>query len=132
MKGMPTVLILDSRGTGNREMDKITNYRSLVKRLLSEFAALCDGSPNRELETLCIFDEERDHYLLMSLGWTADERVMGITVYVRLRNGRIWIEEDMTEDGITPDLLKAGVPNEDIVLAFQHPEMRPLTDFAVA
>ena len=42
------------------------------------------------------------------------------------------IEEDWTEEGIATDLLEAGVPHEDIVLAFHPPEKRPLTDFAVA
>jgi hypothetical protein len=38
----------------------------------------------------------------------------------------------LTEDGIATDLLEAGVPKEDIVLAFHAPEMRPYTEFAVA
>ena len=36
----------------------------------------------------------------------------------------------MTEEGITTDLLQAGVPKEDIVLAFQAPEERQFTEFA--
>ncbi len=42
------------------------------------------------------------------------------------------IEEDWTEGGIATDLLEAGVPKEDIVLAFHPPKMRPYTEFAVA
>ena len=38
----------------------------------------------------------------------------------------------MTEEGLANQLVKAGVPREDIVLAFQHPSTRKLTDFAVA
>jgi hypothetical protein len=49
-----------------------------------------------------------------------------------LRNGKFWIEEDWLEDGIVKELLAAGVPKEDIVLAFHHPEMRHLTEFAAA
>jgi len=45
---------------------------------------------------------------------------------------KIWIEEDMTEDGIATYFLEQGVPREDIVLAFHPPFMRPLTEFAVA
>ena len=52
--------------------------------------------------------------------------------YVRIRDGKFWIEEDWTEDGIATDLVRAGVPKEDIVLAFHEPEMRQYTDFAVA
>lgn len=45
---------------------------------------------------------------------------------------KIWIEEDWTKQGIANDLLDAGVPAEDIVLGFQHPSKRPLTEFAPA
>ena len=54
------------------------------------------------------------------------------TLHVRLKEGKVWVEEDMTEEGIANYWVKAGVPKEDIVLAFQHPSMRPLTEFAVA
>jgi len=113
-------------------MDKLTKYRTLIKRILSDLAALVNRQPTPGVETLCIFDDERGHYVLLDLGWSGDRRVQNTMVYVRINNGKFWIEEDWTEEGITKDLLKAGVPNEDIVLAFQHPEMRPLTDFAVA
>ena len=36
----------------------------------------------------------------------------------------------MTEEGIATDLLEAGVPKEDIVLAFQPPDVRRFTEFA--
>ena len=52
-------------------------------------------------------------------------------VYLRIQNEKIWVEEDWTKQGIVNDLLAAGVVKEDIVLGFQHPSKRPLTDFAV-
>ncbi|MEN8221606.1 MAG: element excision factor XisI family protein, partial [Pseudomonadota bacterium] len=39
--------------------------------------------------------------------------------------------QDWTEDGIATELLKAGVPNNEIVLGFRNPKKRPLTEFAV-
>ena len=45
---------------------------------------------------------------------------------------KFWIEEDWTEDGIAADLVRAGVPKEDIVLAFHEPGMGQYTDFAAA
>ncbi len=113
-------------------MDKLVEYRTLIKRLLTEYAEIINRQPTSGLETELVFDEERDHYMLLKVGWWTEGRVRGATVYVRLRRGKFWIEEDWLEDGIVTDLLEAGVPNEDIVLAFQHPDMRPLTEFAVA
>ena len=53
-------------------------------------------------------------------------------VYIRIEQSKIWIEEDWTKQGIANELLEAGVPPEDIVLSFQHPIKRPLTEFATA
>ena len=55
----------------------------------------------------------------------------GCIVHLEIINGKIWIQRDGTEDGIAADLLAAGVPKSDIVLAFHPPEIRQHTDFAV-
>jgi hypothetical protein len=52
--------------------------------------------------------------------------------YLRLTNGKIWIEEDWTKEGIAHELVLEGVPHEDIVLAFDPPFVRHLTEFATA
>jgi hypothetical protein len=46
-----------------------------------------------------------------------------LTVYVRIRDGKFWIEEDWTEEGIATKLVGAGVSKEDIVLAFYDPKI---------
>lgn len=112
-------------------MDTLTRYRTLVQELLTKYATLAAQRPNAGVETLLAFDEVRDQYLWLQVGWTGRRRVQGITVHVRLRDGKIWIEQDWTEEGIATDLVKAGVPKDDIVLAFHPPELRSLTDFAL-
>ena len=47
----------------------------------------------------------------------------GMTVYVRIRDEKFWIEEDCTEEGLATELVRAGVPKEDIVLAFHEPKI---------
>ena len=41
---------------------------------------------------------------------------------IRIKNDQIWIEEDWTEEGIANELMKLGISNLDIVLAFHLPE----------
>jgi hypothetical protein len=116
-------------------MDKVKTYRELVKRLISELAARINEQYPAErtgIDRQCVFDEERDHYLLSNLGWSNGHRVQSPTLYVRLRNGKIWIEDDMTEEGLANELLRHGVPKEDIVIAFHPPHLRQHTEFAVA
>lgn len=113
-------------------MDKLIEYSNLIKRILTEYVELSNRHHNPDIETFLIVDEAKAHYIWMNLGWQNGERVTGMTVYVRIRDGKFWIEEDWTEDGIATDLVSAGVPREDIVLAFHEPKMRQYTDFAVA
>jgi XisI protein len=113
-------------------MDKLADYPKLIKRILTEYVELCNRHPQPDIETFLIVDEAKAHYIWMNLGWQNGDRITAMTVYVRIQDGKFWIEEDWTEDGIATDLVRAGVPKEDIVLAFHDPRMRQYTEFAVA
>lgn len=113
-------------------MDKLTTYGELIRNTLTRYAELINGNPTPGVEAELVFDEEHGSYLLLNVGWSGRGRVRGITLHVRLRDGKIWIEEDWTEHGIASDLIEGGVRKEDIVLTFQHPQMRPFTEFAIA
>jgi hypothetical protein len=113
-------------------MDKLTEYPKIIKRILTEYIELCNRRNHPDIETFMIVDEAKGQYIWMNLGWQNGERFTGMTVYVRIRGNKFWIEEDWTEEGIATDLVRAGVAKEDIVLAFHEPKMRPYTDFAIA
>ena len=113
-------------------MDKVAYYRSIIKKVLTDYHQLFSQSSPPNVEMLLAFDEERDQYLWFQVGWTSEERIKGISVHIRIKNDKIWIEEDWTEEGIANELLREGVPKEDIVLAFHDPETRKYTDFACA
>lgn len=113
-------------------MDKLDRYRKLIRQFLQERADLMNRHPIAGLETLSVFDEARDQYLIYNVGWPNGKRARYVTLFARLHNGRIYIEEDGTEEGFANLLVEAGVPREDIVLAFHAPEMRRLSEYAVA
>lgn len=113
-------------------MDKIAYYRNLIKTLLTQHNEAVSRQPQPGVESLLAFDEEHDQYLWLKSGWRQRSRVHGLTLHVRLQHGKIWIEQDWTEDGIATELAEAGVPCKDIVLGFCVPEDRDMTEFAVA
>jgi hypothetical protein len=113
-------------------MAQLTNYRALVKQALTDYAMLLKNPPEPDYEVVLAFDDEHRQYILRRLGWKPDRRIQYTDLHVAIRNGTIWIEEDWTEDGIATYFLEQGVPNQNIVLAFQPPQIRPLTEFAVA
>lgn len=113
-------------------MDKLSEYRQITKAGFSKYAEILRRSTLEDREVVLVFDEESDNYLLLKLGWKGYHRLWGTSLHIRIRDGKFWIEEDGLEEGFATDLLEAGVPKDDIVLAFHHPKRRPYTEFAVA
>lgn len=111
-------------------MDKLDTYRQIVQQIVSRHAELTPS--HGQIETIPICDVAHDNYLLMDIGWDRTGRVHAVVFHARLRDGKIWIEWDGAEPSMAQELLEAGVPKEDIVLAFYRPERRVLTEFAGA
>ena len=102
-------------------MDRVTEYPKIIKRLLHEREQMAKAVLPQNLEVRCFFDDEHRQYALITVGWMRNKRISGNTLFLTLRSGKIWIEEDRTDAPIAMDLLANGVPSHDIVLAFQSP-----------
>lgn len=111
-------------------MDKLANYRQTIERVLTEYAEI--PYSYADLKSHVIVSRDANHYLLMTLGWERDVKVHACIVHIEISNDKIWIHRDGLEDGIALDLVAAGIPKHDIVLAFHPPEIRPYTEFAVS
>jgi hypothetical protein len=115
---------------GGHRVDRLEQHRTLVKRLLTAEAAIKPA--NEQIEAHLVFDDEHSSYQLMYIGWQGSWRMHGVVIHVRLHNGKIWIEEDGTEESFAGKLLAAGIPKAEIVLGFHAPWERQFTDFAIA
>lgn len=91
-------------------------YREIVKQVILGYAKLKPSHGDIRLEP--VFDETRDRYALMQVGWDRGRRVRGNLIYVTLQDGKIYIEYDGMERSITEDLTSQGIPQNQIVLAF--------------
>lgn len=111
-------------------MDKVGLYRTIVKRILSAHA---EQAPSHgQIETVPLFDERSNNYAVLDVGWDRMGRVHAVVLHLRLQDGKVWIEQDSTEEGVAEELVAAGVPKEEIVLGFYRPERRAITEFAIA
>lgn len=111
-------------------MEKVAKYRQLVKQILEEYASYKFSSA--EIEVMPVFDLERDHYQVVSVGWKDERRIYGCSVHIDIKDGKIWVQHDGTEIGFADELVNLGVPREDIVLAYHSPFMRQFDGFAVS
>jgi len=109
-------------------MDKLSKYREYIKDLIKKHSY---KSAYGNVEIQNIFDTENEHYQLVHAGWFNDVREYGCIIHVDIKDGKIWIQQDGTESGVADELVEAGVPNEDIVLAYQPPYKRAYSGFAI-
>ncbi|PSB25177.1 XisI protein [Stenomitos frigidus] len=102
-------------------MDTPRSDREIVKLVIRHYAQFQPSHGDIWLDT--VFDEAQDRYALMQVGWDRGRRVRGNLIYVTLQDNQVWIEYDGMEQGITDDLIAAGIPSERIVQAFL-PELK--------
>ncbi len=98
-------------------MDRITEYRQIVRNFLEDFAK---DDANAQL----IFDLERDHYLVMHNEWREDYRIYGCAMQLDIIEGQIWIQHNSTEIYIDRELIQRGVSPKDIIFGFRSPNIR--------
>jgi hypothetical protein len=110
-------------------MARLDEYQSYIEDILSDYQQCSPAHGEVEMETL--IDREQRRYLLLSVGWNKHRRIWGCVIHVDIKDHKIWIQHDGTEEGVANLLVERGVPKQDIVLAFHAPYKRQYTGFAV-
>jgi len=110
-------------------MDRVDRYRQIVRDVMKTYASWTPS--NDEVATEIVVDPDRDHYEMLRIGWHDRKRVYGTLFHIDIINGKIWIQYDGTNRPVAEELLAAGIPREDIVLAFHPADLRKHTEFAV-
>jgi len=115
-------------------MDRLAFYHQTIQTIqtiLTDYHNANLKAESQVLESQLVFDQERDQYLLLLMGWEDDRRLKSVLIHVRIHQRKIWIEEDWTEEGVATDLLAADLSRDEIVLGFHPPQVRQYTEFAV-
>jgi XisI protein len=81
-------------------MDKLAKYRQIVQEILREYADV-PTIANGDVQTQMIFDRENDRYRVMDIGWSNNRRVYDCDLHLDIINGKIWVQQNMTEMQIT-------------------------------
>ena len=111
------------------QSEKLERYRQTVVRLLTEYA---ERSAGGAIRTVPIFDREHDRYQLLDMGWDeAERRVFQPVVQVDLIEGKVWIQENMTDWDVGRVLVEAEVERSEIVLGMHSKALRRFSEYAV-
>jgi hypothetical protein len=110
-------------------MDKISRYRQIIVDILTAHSQI--QPVYGEIEMQLLIDTTHDRYQVLRAGWLQKNRVYGVLIHIDLKEEKLWIQYDGTEVGVANELVEAGIPKEDIVLAYHSPFIRQYDGFAI-
>jgi hypothetical protein len=111
-------------------MDQLTRYREIARSIISEYTR--HKVSHGDIRTEGVIDPDLDHYQVNHVGWDGRRRVHGTVLHFDIIDGKFWIQYDGTDRPVVDELERAGVPKEDIVLAWHPSDVRPHTGYAVS
>jgi|GEM_PF-1931295 len=77
-------------------MDRVEHYRQIVRTFLEEYAQE-SVSPNENVTAELVFDEKRDRYLLVHVGWQGARRIYGCPMQIDIIDNKVWLQHNSTE-----------------------------------
>lgn len=116
----------------------INRVRSTLTQIVRSIQATYEDTESVQTHAIC--DETTDNYMIMVVGWEPiangrNRRVLGPNLYFRIYNGKVWVEQDLTDitdqENIETMLLEV-LAKDEIVLGTMPPEGRSFTEFAIA
>ncbi|MFO0967455.1 MAG: element excision factor XisI family protein [Gemmataceae bacterium] len=88
-------------------MTTVTQYREIIEQTLRSAADTPPSTGNVEYQL--VFDRDREHYLLISVGWGNQCRLYGTIAHVDIIGEEVWIQQDGTEEGLAFTLRENGI-----------------------
>ena len=74
-------------------MDHITVIRHVLERIAGHLKCI----PKPGVETNLIEDPEQKIFLLQRIGWHDGKRVNNVVIFARVRDDKVWVEDDNTD-----------------------------------
>lgn len=112
-------------------MNSVKLLRQAITRVFREWEEFASG-PLSHFRIMPVIDLEHDRYVLQDVDPSGDRYRSLTMAHLEIRDGKIWILTDNTEEGVATQLVAQGVPKDRIVLAFYPQAVRAMGEFAVA
>ncbi len=111
------------------EMNQTEHLREAIARVFRAW----EEYPNPALslfQIVGVLDPARDRYSLTHIDFDGDRYKSSLLAYLEIRDEKIWILTDNTEDGLAPELVAEGIAKTQIVLGFYSATLREAGEFA--
>ena len=94
-------------------MDPTMTYADILTKVLTEEERFQPSFVPVKIVPVC--DPASGQFLLVAVGWEGRRRVDNILFHAQLIDGQVIIETDLTEEGLKPLLIEAGIRSEDFL-----------------
>lgn len=111
-------------------MDKIKKYEKAILKILKEYSKI--KYANIKGENSMVTDKENHRYQVLTIGWEGKKFIHDCPMHFDIKNGKIWIQTNMTEWDVGKMLEEQKIPKSDIVLGFLSPATREFSEYAVS
>ena len=111
-------------------MDQLARYRGIIREVLEGYAAWF-RKPDGSVRADVFYDPSRDAFALIYQGWNRRRRIHNMAFHLELIDGQVWVQWDATDRPVAEELVRAGIPREDIVLGEKPADVRPHTGYGV-
>ena len=111
-------------------MDKVEKYRESVLALITRYAS--EDNASQDVDVELVVDVQNDHYQWLNVGWEGLNQVYRCIVHLDIKDGNVWLQQNLTDRNPAEELVDLGVAREDIVLGLHPPYKRPYTDYGIA
>ncbi len=111
-------------------MESVEDLRGAIARVFRSWEEY--PSAISKFRIVGVTDMVHDHYILTHVDFDGERYKSHLLAHLEIRDGKIWVLTDNTEEGIATELVAEGIPKDQIVLGYYSPEMREMGEFAVA
>src|SRR5260370_19910669 len=77
--------VAPNQSAGFRPVAELADWleigRVVVRAVIEEYTRLSNLRTEPGIDSYCVFDTERDHYMQLSWGWTEKRRIKNIFIY---------------------------------------------------
>ena len=89
-------------------MGNTTPHVTQIRDILNRVAGNLRKLPKPDVETLVIEDPAQAVFELVRVGWHSGERIDNTVIFARVRDGKVWIEEDNTDLTFADELMRGA------------------------
>ena len=111
-------------------MTKLKQYKKILTEVFT-YQSTLHFSNAPEVEQQLIINKDETQFLVMVIGWIEEEYKHFTLLHAQLKDDKVWLHQNNTDEDIGAVLEKKGIPKLEIVIGFLTPFERALSDYAV-